>query len=263
MEELRQVLFPALNPLLSAENMRGRDKSNRRPLTVDEKVCIGLMTMGGCTIGSNIFGFHVSRSTVYNVVWQFVAAVATSSVGEIKFPDTIEELQRESDKFKNTHCNHPAFDGCVAAGDGLAVRIRLFSKREHPSPLLFINRKGFASINVQGFANASAQCIYLSATSPGSTHDETAFQKTALSTKWKQWKLIDPRTGKYFWIALDDAYGVDVNRVCPWPGTGLATRDPHKDAFNYFFSDGHQLLIFFLRAFSIVSPNHHKGTALA
>jgi hypothetical protein len=36
---------------------------------------------------------------------------------------------------------------------------------------------------------------------------------------------------------------VDVNRVCPWPGTGLATRDPHKDAFNYFFSGGHRNVV--------------------
>jgi len=52
--------------------------------------------------------------------------------------------------------------------------------------------------------------------------------------------LVDPLTDpkRPYWIATDEAYGATGNMLAPWPGTGLSTRDPPKDAFNYHFSGG-------------------------
>ena len=136
METLHHSLFPFLQVRLSANNVAGRRRGNRRPLTVDEKICLGLMYMGGCSIGGLLWGFHISKAAIYYNVWQFVLAVLRSDVGEIRFPDTIRELQDASDDFLRTRCNHPALHGCVAAGDGLAVRIKMPSKKESKCQML-------------------------------------------------------------------------------------------------------------------------------
>jgi hypothetical protein len=56
MEQLRHELYPFLRPNLSEANILGRRNSNRRPLSVDEKVMIGLMVAGGCPISGIVWG---------------------------------------------------------------------------------------------------------------------------------------------------------------------------------------------------------------
>jgi hypothetical protein len=93
-------------------------------------------------------------------------------------------------------------------------------------------------VNCQGIADAKDKCIHLSILTSGSTHDSTAWNVTPLSKEWQQTSIVDPRTGRQFWLSLDEAYGATLNQLSPWPGTGLITRAPFKDSFNYYFSAG-------------------------
>jgi len=99
MECLRHILFPYLQVKLPAAVMDGRANGNRSPITVDEKICYGLLVCGGATIGSMIWGNHIVKQTVYNVFDQFIAAILCSRVGEIRFPTTEEEMKATSDGF--------------------------------------------------------------------------------------------------------------------------------------------------------------------
>jgi DDE superfamily endonuclease len=243
MEELRHILYPYLKVRLHDAIIQARHGGNRRPLSVDEKLGMGLMIAGGCTMGGILFSYHFSKSTAYKVFWKFCCAVVESRVGEIKFPCTLEELQKASDAFSTTSCNNHHFLGHIGALDGLAIRIPLPSVKDCDYPLSYMNRKGFPAINAQGIADANAKCIHLSMLTPGSTHDSTAWAITPLSVEWAANCMADPRTGRRFWISDDDAYGATCNQLCPWPGTGLRTRDPYKDSFNYHLSGGNRNVV--------------------
>jgi hypothetical protein len=174
-EHLRNKLYPLLRPNLSEDNIRGRCNSNRRPLTVDEKVMIGLMVAGGCPISGIIWGFGVGHSCAEYTAFDFFKAVVESDIGPIEFPYTNNELKVLADGFLLQRPNIPFFIGHVAGLDGLAVRIRMPGTHECKNPLAYVNRKGFASLNVQGLADASVRCRMLSVDTAGSTHDSTAY----------------------------------------------------------------------------------------
>lgn len=238
-ELLYRALYPYLNVNLSDSNIAGRRNSNRNPLTVTEKLHLGLMVAGGSTIGGILHSFSISKCTCYNTIHRFFTAVILSEVGRIYMPDNASELKDLSDTFKEQKCYRPEFYGCVGALDGLAVRIILPSKRDFANPLLYPNRKGFPAINVQAIADGNARCRWLSVLSPGSTHDATAWVCSTFAQRWAQMNVTypdNPDTKRLFWLAVDDAYGASKNMLCPWPGTGLRKRYQFKDAFNYFMS---------------------------
>jgi hypothetical protein len=243
MEQLRHELYPFLKPNLSEANMLGRQSSNRRPLSVDEKIMIGLMTAGGCPMSGIMWGFGVGHTCAEYTAFDFFKAVVESNIGPIEFSFTADELKVLADGFMSQRANLPLFIGHVSGLDGLAARIRMPGIHECDNPLAYMNRKGFPSLNVQGLADATVRCRMLSIDTAGSTHDSTAYDTTPFSRRWKQTRIKYPGTERYFWISNDEAYGCDANRVSPWPGTGLATREMYKDAFNYYFEAGNHNVI--------------------
>jgi hypothetical protein len=58
-------LYPFLRPHLTDAQIEARAEGNRRPLSVDEKVGIGLMTSGGCTLGGILQGFNIGKTCVH------------------------------------------------------------------------------------------------------------------------------------------------------------------------------------------------------
>lgn len=138
-EHLRNKLYPLLRPKLSQDNTRGRCKSNRRPLSVDEKVMIGLMVAGGCPISGIIWGFGVGHACAEYTTFDFFKAVVESDVGPIEFPYTDNELKVLADGFLLQRANIPFFVGHVAGLDGLAVQIRMPGTHECKNPLAYVN----------------------------------------------------------------------------------------------------------------------------
>jgi len=238
MEDLRNQLFPFLRVQLPDNVIVGRAAGNRRPISVDEKICVGLLIMGGGTIGPMIWGNHISKSSVYNVFEEFVCAVISSNIGAIHFPATLEEMEETSEGFLQSRLILPIFFGCIGAVDGYALRIYMPGKNQVGNAVAYKNRKAFCSINLQAVANSRLKCTYLSVETPGGTHDSTAWQVSSLGSKMDRENWTNPSTRRPYWLACDDAYGASSNLVCPWPGTGLRKRDPFKDGFNYYLSGG-------------------------
>jgi hypothetical protein len=135
--------------------------------------------------------------------------------------------------------NLPFFIGHVSGLDSLAACIRMPRIHEYDNPLAYMNRKGFpSSLNIQGLANTTVRCHMLSIDTAGSIHDSTTYDTMPFLTRRKQTGIKYPRTERYLWISNDEAYGCDANRVSPWHGTGLTTREMYKDAFNHYFEAG-------------------------
>jgi hypothetical protein len=158
MEQLRNELYPFLCPNLSEANVVGRCKSNRRPLSVDEKVMIGLMVAGGCPISGIIWGFGIGHACAEYTAFNFFKVVVQSNIGPIEFLWTAIELKELADGFLSQRANHPFSLGHIAALDGLAVHIKMPGIHECENPLAYVNRKGFPSLNVQGLADATRRC---------------------------------------------------------------------------------------------------------
>ena len=70
----------------------------------------------------------------------FVNAVLKSEVNAIKFPSTVQEMGAKALLFSSQAHYHPALYGCIGALDGLAIRIRLPSKKAVDNQIAFINR---------------------------------------------------------------------------------------------------------------------------
>lgn len=238
LEQLRHDLYPYLRPRLTDAQIEGRARSNRRPLSVDEKIGIGLMTAGGCTLGGILQGLSVGRACAIYTIERFFDAVLLSQIGEIHLPQTLYELQAAADAYYARRPFHSLYYGCIGALDGLAVRIPMPELSETEYPLSFFTRKGFCAVNVQAISDAHDKCISLSVKTAGSTHDSTAWAVSDDHDKWKRHVIVDPRTHRVFWLSTDAAYKATENQVPPWPGTGLISRAPYKDAFNYFLSSG-------------------------
>jgi hypothetical protein len=64
MEQLRHELYPFLRVHLTDAQIEGRAHGNRRPLTIDEKLAMGLMAAGGCPPQThfNLLAFSVCNS---------------------------------------------------------------------------------------------------------------------------------------------------------------------------------------------------------
>jgi hypothetical protein len=243
MEQLRNELYPFLCPNLSEANVVGRCKSNRRPLSVDEKVVIGLMVAGGCPISGIIWGFGIGHACAEYTAFDFFKAVVQSNIGPIEFLWTAIELKELANGFLSQRANHPFSLGHIAALDGLAVHIKMPGIHECENPLAYVNRKGFTLLNVQGLADVTGRCRMLSVDLAGSTHDSSAYNTTPFSRRWKHDWIKYPGTERFFWICNDEAYGSDANRLSPWPGIGLAMRKIYKDSFNFYFEAGNHNVI--------------------
>jgi hypothetical protein len=86
MEQLRNELYPFLCPNVSEANVVVRCRSNRWPLSIDEKVMIGLMVAGGCPISGIIWGFGIGHACAEYTALDFFKAVVQSNIGPIEFP---------------------------------------------------------------------------------------------------------------------------------------------------------------------------------
>jgi hypothetical protein len=270
-----EILYEGVSPFLQHHvhpaNAKARQLSNRRPVSVDEKICVGLRILAGASYVDAIWGFSIQKTTVYYIFWEFVVAVLCSDIGKIECPETAEEMQACADLMTDNGNKNVYYHGCFLVLDGYAVRIRAPTNKDVPNPASYKNRKSFWSINLQAMTDGVQKFRWLDMTTPGSTHDSTAFFSTKtgrslaglgaeesgnhLSLGVLQSldnfelqagenllpdgrKLMCNRSGRPFWVSTDEAYGAFLQLVSPWPGQGLLARAPHKDAFNYLLSNG-------------------------
>jgi hypothetical protein len=99
-------------------NAKSRQKSNRRPVTVDDKMCVGLRILAGASYADVVWGFSIQKRTVFYIFWEFVIAVLCSKIGKFKFPETPEEMQALANLMSNNGNKNVYYHGCFLVLDG-------------------------------------------------------------------------------------------------------------------------------------------------
>lgn len=113
------------------------------------------------------------QSTVSRAVKSTVAQICTGAHRWIKFPMTAAEVQLQKEAWRL----HRTFPSCVGAVDCTHVRI---DKPAGDFGDEFVNRKNFASINVQATCDASLKFTSIDASWPGSVHDSRIFRNSSV-----------------------------------------------------------------------------------
>ena len=120
--------------------------------------------------------------------------------------------------------------GCIGALDGMAVRITRPTLKDTASPQMYMNRKGFYSLNLQAISDCNRKFLWWNIGSVGSTHDSLAWTCTPLA---RQLATIGLPYG--LWIAGDDAYPSSDYLISPYSAQACRL-DKHKDNFNFYQS---------------------------
>jgi hypothetical protein len=77
------------------------------------------------------------------------------------------------------------FPNVLGAVDGTLIPIKKPSTDEH----LFVSRKGFHAINMQGVSDANMKFLSVTIKFPGSTHDSYVWNNSAVARKFEQGEL--------------------------------------------------------------------------
>ena len=158
-------------------------------LPVVLQVCIALQFYATGTFQHTVGDtLNISQSSVSKIVKAVSVALARKREQFIKF-DTNNMHGRKQDFYELAE-----FPNCIGAVD--CTHIKISKLQEDPE--LYINRKGFYSINVQAICDAKLKFTDVVARWPGSVHDSRVFNQSAIKESFER----GDRDG----VLLGDAY---------------------------------------------------------
>ncbi|XP_053378584.1 putative nuclease HARBI1 [Mercenaria mercenaria] len=164
-EYLEDLLRPYLQPRTA----------RHQSLSVREKILIALryFATGGVHLNDGDI-HHVSQSTVSKAVNEVVTALCTPALIQqfVSFPTQVADLDKQAQQFYGT----ARFPKVVGVIDGTHIKILAPSEEED----IFVNRKGYHSINVQVVFDAFDRIEDIVARWPGSTHDSRILHNSGL-----------------------------------------------------------------------------------
>jgi hypothetical protein len=213
-----------------AGRLASRMQSKRRmvgiyaPIPVELQLSMTLRYLAGGSV-YDIQDLHgVGNSTFYRCFYRTIDAIDDEL--SLHFPLHDKSFMRRLASGFARLC-HNGFTGCVAALDGIAIKIRKPNLDETPDPMSYWNRKGFFALNVQAMVDSDKTFLWYSASTVGSTHDSTAFGLSDLHAKLEQ-NMLDSE----FFIVGDDAYGLRSYLMTPC-GSPMTKE---KDSYNFYQS---------------------------
>lgn len=148
--------------------------------------------------GSNIRGllsvcnFNLCPSSVLNCVRNVSKALAELKDEFLSFPTDLDSVIATKEGFMA----YGGFPACVGAIDGTQIKIKPPSSNEE----VYVNRKGFHSINVQAICNHDLIFTDVVVKWPGSTHDTAIWNTCAVKKvieeqlregSWNGWLIGD------------------------------------------------------------------------
>ncbi len=144
------------------------------PLTTMQRLLVTLRFLATGSmqrVVGDIFG--VTVSTACCTINKTVRVLASLKGRILNFPDENTERDIMTGFFQ-----YSGFPGCIGAIDCTHIRIEC---PDAENACLFVNRKGFYSINVQAVCDSKAVYSNIVARWPGSTHDQRIFDNSRLS----------------------------------------------------------------------------------
>lgn len=187
------------------ELTEGLRRHTRRsvPMSVSLQVMVALRYYATGSFQSALSDVHgVSRMTVSRCVHRVSHELSRRLHQHIRFPSTAEEIIHVKQGFYSI--GH--FPNVVGAVDGSFIPIIAPSVDEH----LYVTRKGFHAINIQGICDADNLFLDIVVKWPGCTHDSYMWNNCNVSQLFESGQL--PNT----WLLGDSAYALK-----PWMMTPL------------------------------------------
>ncbi|XP_030849444.1 putative nuclease HARBI1 [Strongylocentrotus purpuratus] len=126
----------------------------------------------GAVLDSTATIHGITRSTASRVIHRVSVTLGTLKHEIIKFPTTMEEVNRAQVDFFNIS----GFPQVIGVVDG--THIRLNGAPLGPGEHVYMNRKRYYSINTQIICDTNYKIINILARWPGSTHDSRIFQNS-------------------------------------------------------------------------------------
>lgn len=201
----------------------------REPISVKKQVAIAIYKLASCSeyrVVGNVFGIH--KSTVKKYLYRVVQAINT-----VMAPSYINMPKEDEAKYiaiqLENLCHIPQIIGCI---DGTHIPITAPEEGYRD----FVNRKGWASYNVQVIVDHNGRFRNVFAKHPGSVHDAVVFKD---STVYKRSQEIIPQMEKHvngqkipFMIVGDPAYP-----LLPWLIKNYSgSVSPTEESFNVYLN---------------------------
>ena len=135
---------------------------------------------------------NISRTSVANIIRDVTRCLVRVCRQCVIMPTDQNALQEIMQNF-HTYANFPNVVGAV---DGTHIRIKAPSTDEH----LYVNRKNYHSINVQGVCDSNMKFLNIVAKWPGATHDAFIWANSGLSD------TFETRIIRQGWLLGDSGY---------------------------------------------------------
>ncbi|KAK3095416.1 hypothetical protein FSP39_014413 [Pinctada imbricata] len=165
-KETVDCIIDLLEPYLCRPTLRSHSLSSRSQVEMPLRFYATGDKMR--TIGDTL-GYHVS--SVSRSVRDVSDALTEVASEYIKWPDNLEKRT-----IKRGFFDIAGFPGVIGAVDGTHVRI--IGPSEHEN--VYVNRKGFHSLNIQGICDHQGRFRNIVAKWPGSNHDSFIFRESDL-----------------------------------------------------------------------------------
>ena len=169
----------------------------------------------------------ISTSSFYHSAYKCIDAILQVPELGYEFPTSEDQIAEAAEQFKE-HSTNNVMEGCVAALDGMLLRIHTPASRETG------NVKSFFSghyqdygINVQAACDSRCRFVYAALAAPGGANDIAAYRNTSLASKIESLPI-----GKY--VVGDNAYVCTEHLLTPFPGD--QKREPWNDTYNFYLS---------------------------
>ncbi|CAH0405396.1 unnamed protein product [Chilo suppressalis] len=198
-KDLARQLIEMLRPLM-------RPARRSSDLSVETKVLVALNFFAKGSYQSSI-GNHknaqIAQGTVSNCLTEVTDALNHPSIfGQwVKFPSNIAEMMAISQQFYEIY-RLPGVVGCI---DCTHVAIHPPPNNEQYEEAIYVNRKGYHSINTQLICDANLRIINVNALFPGGTHDSFIWNQSNVLPVMEQ--LHRNGTGRFYLIG-DSGYGL-------------------------------------------------------
>ncbi|VDI29494.1 Hypothetical predicted protein [Mytilus galloprovincialis] len=135
---------------------------------------------------------NISKSSVSNITRDVTQCLVGVCQQYVVIPTDPVELQSVMQGFYNV----ANFPNVVGAIDGTHIRIRAPSVDEH----IYVNRKHYHSVNVQGVCDSDMKFMNIVAKRPGATHDAFIWANSNNS------EMFENRTIGHGWLLCDNGY---------------------------------------------------------
>lgn len=142
-----------------------------------------------------VVGDHINihKSTVSRIIARITLHIASHAQVYIKMPRTRESILQNMSNFHRIR-GFPRVVGCIDC-----THIKILSPGGENAEI-YRNRKGWFSINVQAVCNTQLEITDIVARWPGSVHDSTIFNSSALRAQFEAGEFL------HAWLLGDSGY---------------------------------------------------------